>query len=95
MVLEPIHRNDHNLHRVCIDFDADTMQNIMQIEHADFPKFLSLFCLHRLRSDAEICISTMQMQSASFCIKSASNLVPVRASKLQFVRVSRFLEVYC
>ena len=33
--------------------------------------------LHRLRSDAEICISTMQMQSASFCIKSASDLVPV------------------
>ena len=65
--------------RVCIDFDADTMQNISDV----FVPFL-----HRLRSDAEICISTMQMQSASFCIKSASDLVPVCASIATVHRVT-------
>ena len=31
--------------RVCIDFDADTMQNTMQIERCRFPTFSSLFCI--------------------------------------------------
>ena len=41
-------------------------------------KVLPVHCPDRLRSDAEICISAMQMQSASFCIGSASDLVQVQ-----------------
>ena len=78
MGLEPMHRNDHNLHRVCIDFDATRCRIRCRLNDADFRRF----CYFSASAE-ERCRNLHQRDADAICIVLHQICIGSRASGVE------------